>query len=379
MLLPIVNAVIQTRIVIGILAIILLVSMRRKTAVGLSKDETNQLKGFAVLGVIFAHIGYALVQDTRFLFPLSVIGGVCLNTFLFLSGYGLTQSMLEKPLSPWSFYKRRLDKILIPFWISLVIFFVADGLVLHRFYSGKTILESFLGFFPVANLYASLNSPLWYITFILGYYLLFPLIFIRRAPAVSALSMAALGYLITYHLPLPVSEGVLKLYQTHILALPIGMLAAAFSKSHSEILVKVKNRLTDTFERKTASLFILRSLIAILALIFFSWISLDHAAIGSGWMEQWMSLLAMVALLKACIIAPISNRFLALMGIYSFEIYLLHWPILSRYDIFYQHLPAAVATILYLLLFLIVGYGLQQLTILLGKRKTPQLEARTST
>ena len=73
----------------------------------LSIDHTNELKGIAIMMVIFSHIGYFLDSKDAFLYPLSVAGGVGVNIFLFLSGYGLTISSLKSSLSVFGFYYKR--------------------------------------------------------------------------------------------------------------------------------------------------------------------------------------------------------------------------------------------------------------------------------
>ena len=80
---------------------------------------TQELKGFAILTIIFGHIGYFLDTNDTFLFPLSVASGVGVNIFLFLSGFGLTMSTLKKQLSLLQFYKRRLLRLFLPMWIVL--------------------------------------------------------------------------------------------------------------------------------------------------------------------------------------------------------------------------------------------------------------------
>ena len=362
MILLIGDAVQQTTILIIALIVALVLTIRKKPSVALTKDLTTHIKGFAILGVLFAHIGYALVQDQRFLFPLSVAAGVCLNLFLFVSGYGLTQSMRQKELSIGTFYKRRLDKILIPFWMTLIPFFVADALILHIQYTWTEIAQSFLGFFPRADLYANVNSPLWYITFIIACYLIFPLVYTKRVPVVSSLLMALIGYIITFQLPLPVRQSVLSLYQTHILALPIGMLIADLFASDHHPWKSIIARLSHWFAQKNRRTLGIRLLICLILIVLFANIVISHAAIGQGWMEQWMSLLAMFLILGACMMSPFEYRFLHLIGLYSFEVYLIHWPILSRYDVLYARIPASIATIGYLILFLGLGYALQRST-----------------
>jgi len=47
-------------------------------------------------------------------------------------------------------------------------------------------------------------------------------------------------------------------------------------------------------------------------------------------------------------------------GVYSYETYLLHWPLMSRYDVFYHTLPAWIATIAWLAAFIGLGWMLRK-------------------
>src|SRR3989339_2054802 len=109
------NPVLSTDIFIAIFVIALLLTVRPKAKQEFfSATVSQELKGLAILMILFGHIGYFLAEDHRFLFPLSVSAGVGVNLFLFLSGYGLTSSALSKSLSIFQFYKKRLAKLFIP-------------------------------------------------------------------------------------------------------------------------------------------------------------------------------------------------------------------------------------------------------------------------
>lgn len=53
-------------------------------------------------------------------------------------------------------------------------------------------------------------------------------------------------------------------------------------------------------------------------------------------------------------------KLLSVFGILSYEIYLIHWPFLSRFNIF-SSLPLLLMVCLSLMLFVVLGYGLQKL------------------
>lgn len=307
-----------------------------------SKEVTTELKGLAILTILFGHIGYFISKQPEFLFPLSILSGVGVNLFLFLSGFGLTVSEIKNPLSPIKFYQRRLLKIFIPLWIVLTIFFLMDILILHRSYQLAEMIQNYLGFFPKANLVQSLSSPLWYFTPILFYYLLFPVIFIKKFPWLTPLFFILIGSLLL-SLTLPVNWDVEKLYKLHFLAFPLGISFALISR-------KVRLKINPILK----------------ALAFSgSTILIGYTAIYSGvgsdlWIEHSVSLVTTLAIVCLFSLYKVSLRLFYLFGAFSYEIYLIHWPILSRYNLFYGHLPASLATVLYLGLFLGLAFLLNR-------------------
>src|SRR3989339_968480 len=149
----IINVVLSTQIFIAIFVIALLVSIRRKEkAETFPLTVTQELKGIAIFAVIFSHVGYFLSTDHGFLFPLSILAGVGVNLFFFLSGYGLTQRAHKAKLSIAKFYQKRLLKLFTPFWIVIVILFLLDFFLLHITYSWPYNIRSVFGLFPSADL-----------------------------------------------------------------------------------------------------------------------------------------------------------------------------------------------------------------------------------
>ena len=216
----------QTNIFILLLAaVVFLTVKKRASGSGLDVTFSNELKGVAILMVIFCHVGYFLTPDHTFLYPLSVAGGKGVDLFLLLSGFGLTVSALKYKPGIKEFYLKRLTKIFFPMWVVLIGFLVLDWLLLQRTYSSQVIIQSLLGFFPSADLYKDINSPLWYFTLIFFYYLLFPLIFFKRWPILSAGAFLLVGYFLA-DLNLPVNASVLGFYKLHYMAFPLGMCLA---------------------------------------------------------------------------------------------------------------------------------------------------------
>jgi len=94
------NVSTSSLVVISTLIVAVLLTLRKTQYTELFPvGITEELKGVGILSVVFAHISYMLVSDNHFLYPLSIAGGVGVDLFLLMSGYGLTVSMLKKKLS----------------------------------------------------------------------------------------------------------------------------------------------------------------------------------------------------------------------------------------------------------------------------------------
>jgi len=362
MIKSIANAVGSTQIFSIILIFALLVSLRKQRDRSFfSLDTSQEIKGFAILAVVLSHIGYFLVDDHAFLQPWSTIAGVGVDLFLILSGYGLAVSSLKKDLSIGQFYKQRLIRLFVPMWISLLIFFVLKYFVLGISYSWPYILQAFLGIFRTADLYQDINSPLWYFTFIIFFYLLFPLVFSKKSPWLSAIALYLIPWLLL-KTDLYGLSGNLFMYRIHLAAFPLGVLLASIVRERerfSALWESIQSRGRAIFGGKN----ILGNFIYYLTVFYFLgmfYYFFNNSGVGRGInYEQTISIITAFSILILFWLKKFDCRFLYFFGVYSYEIYLLHWPIMYSYDIWYSSLPAWLATALYLFLFIGLGIGMQ--------------------
>lgn len=367
---------IQNYLFFGILLLLLIIFSRKKDKpLSFDVDVTNEIKGIAILMVIFAHIGYFLSTDHRFLFPLSVGGGIGVNLFFFLSGYGLSVSAIKKGVSILDFYKKRVVKLFIPMWAILIIFLLLDYFLLSKNYPFSEIWHSFLGYFPMADLLVNIDSPLWFITPMTIYYLLFPIIFNKKYLSISGLFLVAGGYFLltsNFVLNFLISNNlfkadVLSLYRTHYFAFPIGMITADLIVNKS-ITQRIWNTCSIFFSKHKKILFLIYYLSLFVALYIIYYTAI-YSGVGKGeFKEQLFSLITSGAVVYLFIFNKLKFGLFSLIGIYSYEIYLIHWPILSRFDIFYKFLPPFLATSLYLLLFIALGLLLNKITNFISSR-----------
>lgn len=362
MLIKVSDPVFQTALFSIIFLCLLLVSVRKiKEETFFSKEVTNQLKGFAIFTIVFSHISLFLFYDPKFLYPYNILAGVGVNLFLFLSGFGLTVSHLKTPLSPMSFFKKRLSKLFIPLWIVISAVLLIDFLALQRTYPLSEIINSFLGFYPRADVSANLDSPLWYFSIILFYYLIFPLTFIRKIPLLSPILVLALS-LFLLNLRLPVDPDVLKLYKLHTLAFPLGML---FGLNQNVIMLAKRCFLciAKDLNIKLKSLYPWFKITMLLVAIFVFAYTAVHSGVGKDpKIEQGISLLTTISLVIILSLSKLDFKMLSLFGVYSYEIYLLHWPVLSRFNLF-AGVPPFLAVLLNLSLIFFLGYALQKVIV----------------
>lgn len=350
----ILDPILSTDIIIALFSCALLLTLRRKKDATLFPLElTQELKGLAILAVVFSHIGYFLSVDHDFLFPLSIMAGVGVDLFLFLSGYGLTVSSLKETLPPGTFYKKRLLKLFTSLWIVTLILFTFDFLILHISYSPSYMIRSLFGFFPSANLWHDVNSPFWFITPMLFYYLLFPFIFSKKRPWLAAVLLGALSYFIV-QLQLPTLAGVSNFYQLHFIAFPLGI---AFAWLLSKLNVFSRLMPNNSRLRRLAYYILLVVLLCVIGYTAY------YSGVGEDPLKaQTISLITMSALLFFFILKKFEIRALYLFGFYSYEIYLIHWPLMARYDIFFKRFPGWLATLFYLGLFLLLSWVLRKLS-----------------
>ncbi|MBU0926100.1 acyltransferase [bacterium] len=353
-------------VIIALIAVLLLTLRKSQHTDVFPVSVTQELKGLGILTVVFAHFAYMLVTNAEFLFPLSIIAGVGVDLFLFMSGYGLSVGMLKKPMPIFEFYKRRLIKIFIPFWVALIIIFAADSIFLNINYTMPYMIQSFLGWFPTAIGYGDVNSPFWYITWMIMFYALYPIVFSVKRPWLTALILSVIATLLGVYNPFDMGDN--WLHRLHTLAFPLGIVAAWLLMKTKEKDNKLVKYLED-FRNKSTGITRYVIIIAMFALVVYMslhttanhWPTLT-SLLGKGYfVEQFTSLVIMFAFIIIFSLKKLDNKFLAIYGLYSFEVYLIHWPLIGRYDIFFDIFPAGVAVIAWIITFILVSWLLQKI------------------
>ena len=141
----------------------------------LDKKVTNILRGIAILLVILAHVGTSF--GNRYFTPL---GGIGVAIFLFLSGYGLSESYKKNGLD--GFFKKRFLRVLLPYFLLIIIYHIVSrcSFTLH----GDNIL---------------CIPRNWYIDYICVWYVVFFLcMFFAKEKAIWAMSIISVAMFFIY-------------------------------------------------------------------------------------------------------------------------------------------------------------------------------------
>jgi len=190
---------------------------------------------------------------------------------------------------------------------------------------------------------AKLLNHYGYLSLILFYYLVFPLFFSKRWLPLSALCIYVLTYALAWWVPEALRENM-PVYELHMMAFPLGMFAAWLAQGRKS-LGAVKNDY-----RYYVLLAALAAAVGYLAI---------YSGVGKGlWIEEGMNMLTVLLIVALFVVKRFELRLLSIFGILSFEVYLLHWPLMERYDVLFKYLPASVALAAYLALFVVLGWVL---------------------
>src|ERR671933_1276349 len=139
-------------------------------------------KGLAIAWIFLFHYKYRLFK----------FGWQGVHVFIVLSGLGLTYSCLTRngKISWMQWYSKRFEKLLPTYWLVAIVGFIVmvfvNIIINNHASSASATLEPaiklvlnilLLRNFSYRNITASPNGALWFIPFIVGFYLVFPLLY----------------------------------------------------------------------------------------------------------------------------------------------------------------------------------------------------------
>ncbi len=169
-------------------------SIMNKIDYRISLNETNAIKGIAIIAMLVHHLFYEHPEYGEPTFQLALIGKVCVAIFLFLSGYGLSVqyskilnidsalTRINRGGDTLKFLYQRYIKFYLNYWIIFLISVPIGVLVFGRELTipyGENACIPYrlaLDFMGVQGM-MSYNITWWFNRLILSLYLLFPLLY----------------------------------------------------------------------------------------------------------------------------------------------------------------------------------------------------------
>jgi peptidoglycan/LPS O-acetylase OafA/YrhL len=272
--------------------------------------EIDRLKGLALLLVVANHASGALnVTDW-------VHGEVGVDIFLILSGF--TLALNSTGLSGGQFFQRRFLRIYPAYWIALALFVFGNGYFFndHRRPADLWLHVVGLHGFGRPEFFSSINDSFWFISIIV---LLYGVFFCLRRHLHDLALVAGVGALLT--------SGVCLAY------LQAGNIGA---------LIHLGVRLPDLFigvilgqlasgrkvEFKVTAL-LAAGLLALAYLTVYRGVNFGDPVAGLAWIVVFLWVDRLIVKSPA---GPSVSGFFTFFGLYSYEIYLLHQPLIRDYN-----------------------------------------------
>ena len=155
--------------ILALLFILCCVSIQKTEVQNLlTVEQSNQLKGFAIVLIILGHLWVHVVDSL----PKLLFGGEAVALFLLLSGYGLTCSYRSRVVPHRAYFMARMKKVMVPYWIITVFLLSLDFMILNKTYSLQDIIMTMLGI-NINTTTRYIDYVRWFITFILIWYVFF--------------------------------------------------------------------------------------------------------------------------------------------------------------------------------------------------------------
>lgn len=219
-------------------------------------DDTNWLwllKGYAIFGIVLYHwFSHYLGGILR---TASNLGGQGVHIFIILSAFGLCLSY-SKTNTKWHiWYKKRLSKIIVPYYLSIMIIVLSiwisgiiagdipkylklSGLDIGSFLASVLLYRAFIEKYVMI-----INSPWWFVVTIAQLYLIFPLLYssIKRygSKALLVTLLMTLGYVVLYAVVLKSSNTVFtKFFLAFLFEYTAGIYLANIYLKNQDVLKK---------------------------------------------------------------------------------------------------------------------------------------------
>ena len=266
----------------------------------MDKNYTTAIKGFSILTVVWAHSGARLSVG-----GIQFIAGIGVALFLMCSGYGLEISYEKNGLK--GFWKKRLLGVCLPFWtVELVGLFATDT------FSIKAYLLDFC-FLKPATSYG------WFMGYIVICYLIFYAV--KKLVEDSRMQMLVLFGVFSIWFVLEsvffANPDMPFLRARQMLSFPVGVLLALNKDKIEQTLTKAKNILILTGGGTVCLLFMAVTQLNVVK-------NLPYLVSNAMALLTCLPMAIGIMVFGKSFSELFENKLLALIGMISYEIYLVH-------------------------------------------------------
>lgn len=273
----------------------------------------NEIMGVAIIYIVLFHY-YEIFNDLNIPYYsiqnivniLGTNGNIGVEIFLILSGLGCFFSFYKKP-DKKIFYKKRCLRVLVPYTLIGLPYWIMYSLVFHE----GTALDVFLNFTGI-SFFINQTATFWYIPFIMIMYFVFPIFYhyIGSKDSFRRFLFLEVGFITcTFILSIivPNFSNDISIMTTRIVSFISGMFIGVCIKKDKTIPIVI-------YTVCSISLVLFFFDIEYSSYLIYRYVSFIQA----------MGIIFIVVTLLPCLLLRWGKSFLALVGKYSLEIYLLH-------------------------------------------------------
>lgn len=269
----------------------------------LSIDTTKSIKGISAVMIVLHHLSQQCTQLFSILKIMQYVGFILVAIFFFCSGYGLEYGYQEKRNYLDGFLKKRVLKILIPYWIINLVYIIYDYFqnIPH------SITEYILSIFGVDSI-----TKTWFVTSILICYILFYIIYSKSKEEwkIPLLGIAMIGYIVVCY--------SLNLHSSW---------TASIATFYMGVLWKKYQKLIDSYISKGSISKFFISLVLLIA-FFIGRLGMQYIGIDNEilhiFMRNIVSILMVLSIMLGLQKVRINSRICRGLGNISYELYIVH-------------------------------------------------------
>ena len=209
--------ILNSSLILGFSFLILMTCRKTYEDRPLSILQTSQIKGLAIIAVIFNHLSLHTLEKPGDLWFSRDVGYIGVAVFLMISGFGLSISLEKKGVE--NFFTKRVVRVLVPLVLTISLEIFLNHVLLRR--SSNPVSDFAKVFYDLA----SLDRNMWYVIFILFWYCITYVVFLLKLSNKAKLTLLFCVSLIVLTIP-----DFSQLWKINVFSFPLGCYMGLNSK-----------------------------------------------------------------------------------------------------------------------------------------------------